>query len=82
MSRKKNPWGKLGVMSPDRPEMANAEPSTKVTVPTVPSIGTSPAYVHGSAIASGTLTAQVRGHSGFSPTSVVLLDSERHDRHP
>jgi hypothetical protein len=36
-------------MSPDRPEMAKAEPSTNVTVaPPCPSGGLSPANVHGS----------------------------------
>src|SRR5881398_3689345 len=33
MSRKNSPWGDLGEMSPDRPEMQNEEPSTSVTVP-------------------------------------------------
>src|SRR5437660_708977 len=39
-------------MSPDRPEMANADPSTRVMAPAVPSIGPSPAEVQGQALSA------------------------------
>ena len=41
VSRKKNPCGDPGNRSPERPEMQKAEPSTRVTVPLPPTLGTS-----------------------------------------
>src|SRR5438552_482678 len=61
VSRKKRPWGRSGSTSPDREEMQNDEPWTRVTVPEgPPSEGLSPSKVHGSDICATLLRRSAR----------------------